>query len=233
VQGKEASGKPPGKHGDSPAFPDSGIIPESKNESFSIRVPSLSVRCLLPREVGSRIAGKSSLTYMSGIFRSAVLFGVFALLLHGAQAQSALAPVPAPLLSAQKVFLANGGADVVSTAAFRKAAEVNEPYNSMYNALQGWGHWQLVSSPDAADLVLVVRFGAPVAIYSKGMPLSDAPQEELTILDGKTHIPLWALAQPVQGAFRKTTWEKNYNDGIASLISELKALTAAPAPATP
>lgn len=187
---------------------------------------------LLFGRVRVRIAGKSSTTYMSGIFRFAFVFGFFALLLTGAHAQSPLAPVPSPLLSAQKIFLANGGADVVSTAAFKKAAEVNEPYNSMYNALRGWGHWQLVGSPSDADLVLAVRFAAPVAIYSKGMPLSYAPQEELTILDGKTHVQLWALTQPVAGAFRKTTWEKNYNDGIASLISQLKALTVA-APATP
>jgi hypothetical protein len=110
--------------------------------------------------------------------------------------------------------------------AFRKAAQVNEPYNSFYSALQGWGHWQLVGSPSEADLVLVVRFTAPLA---PGPGYS--PQVEVTLLDAKSRFPLWTLTQPVEGAFRKATWEKNYNDGIAALMSQLRALIAAPAPA--
>jgi hypothetical protein len=31
---------------------------------------------------------------------------------------------------------------------------------------------------------------------------SYAPQEELTILDGKTRAPIWTITQPVEGAFR-------------------------------
>jgi hypothetical protein len=112
--------------------------------------------------------------------------------------------------------------------AFKKAAQVNEPYNSLYIALQNWGHWQLAASPSDADLILVVRFTAPLiagGIYD--------PQINLTILDGKTRSPIWTLTQPVAGAFRKATWEKNYNDGTTSLVNQLKTLTAAPAAATP
>jgi len=165
---------------------------------------------------------------MSGTFRPVVFFSVFALLLPGVHAQSPLAPVPSPLLSAQKVFLANGGADPVSIEAFRKAAQVNEPYTSFYDALQSWGHWQLVSSPADADLVLVVRFTAPLAPGP-----SYSPQVEVKLVDGKTRFPLWTLTQPVEGAFRRTTCTRNYNDGIAALIGQLKTLTAPPGSATP
>lgn len=140
------------------------------------------------------------------------------------QAQQA-APIPAPILTARTVFLANGGVDAVSAETFKKAGETNEPYKSVYDALQTWGYWQLVSSPDAADLILTVRFTAPVASYGGGTPLSYAPQLDLSLTDIKTHTQLWVLTEPFKGAFRKATWDKNYTDGITDLISQLKTLT--------
>lgn len=136
------------------------------------------------------------------------------------------APIPAPILSAQKVFLANGGADAESAVVFEKANQVEEPYNSTYAALQAWGHWQLVSAPENSDLVLVVRFTAPADSVTKVY----APQIELTILDSKTHFPLWTLTQPVAGAFREATWKKNYAGGITEIVAQLKALVAPAAP---
>jgi hypothetical protein len=158
---------------------------------------------------------------MSRFIRPTLLLGVFALVLPilSAQQPATTAPIPAPLLSAQKVFLANGGTDSIGMDAFAKAAQVDEPYNSLYLALQSWGHWQLLSSPDGADLILVVRFTAPLVTGP-----SYAPQLELTILDGKTRAPLWSLTQPVEGAFRVATWKKNYADGIAALMGQLKTL---------
>lgn len=147
-----------------------------------------------------------------------------------AQQATPPAPIPAPILSAQKIFLANGGADVPAANIFHDAGQPNEPYNSTYSALKAWGHWQLVSSPENADLVLVVRSTAPVYDYSKGSPLSRSPQVELKILDAKTHFLLWTITQPVEGAFRESTWKKNYAAGISTLIDQLKSLTT---PATP
>ena len=45
-------------------------------------------------------------------------------------------PLPAPILSAQKVFLANGGAAPVLAKAFSEAGLTNEPYSSFYSALR-------------------------------------------------------------------------------------------------
>ena len=64
-----------------------------------------------------------------------------------------------------------------------------------------------------------MRFTAPLVTGP-----TYAPQLELTILDGKTHVPLWIFTQPVEGAFRKTTWKKNYSDGIAALMGQLRTL---------
>jgi hypothetical protein len=145
-------------------------------------------------------------------------------------AAPAAAPIPAPIFSAHTVFLANGGADAVASEAFKKAGQTNEPYASVYAALQSWGHWQIVSSPDAADLILTVRFTAPVADYSNGVPLSYTPQLDLSLTDTKTHTRLWVLTEPFKGAFRKATWDKNYAEGVAGLITQLKTLVTPAAP---
>lgn len=108
----------------------------------------------------------------------------------------------------------------------RRQTKSRSPYNSTYAALQAWGHWQLVSAPENSDLVLVVRFTAPADSVTKVY----APQIELTILDSKTHFPLWTLTQPVAGAFREATWKKNYAGGITEIVAQLKALVAPAAP---
>lgn len=140
-------------------------------------------------------------------------------------------PLPAPILSAQKVFLANGGAAPVLAKAFSEAGLTNEPYSSFYSALRSWGNWQILSSPDGADLVLVVSAEASPGTYYKGMPNYNLDLE-LRIIDGKTRLPLWTLRQPLEGAFLKSTFERNYRSSITGLITQLKQL-APPRPQTP
>jgi hypothetical protein len=146
-----------------------------------------------------------------------------------ASAQQPAAPIPAPILSAHTIFLANGGADAVASEFFKKAGQTNEPYASVYAALQSWGHWQLIASPDAADLILTVRFTAPVDSYSQGVPIY-TPQMDLTLTDTKTHTQLWVLTQTFQSALKKATWDRNYAEGIAGMMTQVKTLTS---PATP
>jgi hypothetical protein len=155
--------------------------------------------------------------------------------LAAAQQPAPAAPIPAPIVSAHTIFLANGGDDLVSADTLTRAGQpASDPYNSVYAALKTWGHWQLLSSPEGADLILVVRFSAPVYDYANGMPLSTSPQFEVTILDGKSGILLWTVLQPVAGAARKSTWAKNYAGGIDGAVQQLKAIAGGTAPpATP
>jgi hypothetical protein len=48
----------------------------------------------------------------------------------------------------------------------------------------------------------------------------------LTIVDAKTHFTLWTVAEAVKGVFLKTTWDKNFNQGISNLIDDSKRPTA-------
>lgn len=150
-----------------------------------------------------------------------------------AQQPTLSAPIPAPILSAHNIFLANGGSDLESVKEFQGADPTNEPYNSTYAALKAWGHWQLVSSPASADLVLVVRLKTQPNDYANGRPVSYSRQVELKIFDAKSRFLLWAFTQPIQKAILKSTGEKNYADAIQGLIIQLKLLTNPATPATP
>ena len=143
------------------------------------------------------------------------------------QKSAPVVPLPPQILTAKKAFISNAGLDAISLAAFRRAGDPNAPYNKFYLAMRTWGRWELVNTPADADLVLQLHFSAPVSDCVK--LTSYQPQLELAILDTKTHFRLWTLTEPVEGAYRKATFEKNVSKGIESLIDDLKQLAAGPA----
>jgi hypothetical protein len=50
----------------------------------------------------------------------------------------------------------------------------------------------------------------------------------LTILETKSHYLLWTVTEPVEGAVRKATWEKNFGQGMTNLLDDLKKLSGQP-----
>jgi hypothetical protein len=122
------------------------------------------------------------------------------------------APVPAPLFTAQKVFISN--------------AESTNPlevpylaYNAFYAGIKAWGKYDLVDSPADADLVFAVRF--------EGLP---APQLRLVISDAKTGVELWPLLEMVKGWSRQATGRKNFAIAMAALVYDVRVLTTPPPP---
>ncbi len=57
------------------------------------------------------------------------------------------APVPAPLLAAQKAFISNAGVDNTSLTVFKREGDVNQPYNRFYAANERVGQVQLMNAP--------------------------------------------------------------------------------------
>lgn len=152
-----------------------------------------------------------------------------AALAGGAEAQSSQAtapagPVPVQIASAKKVFVSNMGTDAMSTAAFKREQAENKPYNEIYAALKAWGRYQVVDTPGDADLVFEIGFSAP--IVGAGEPTAYGPQLNLSIVDARTHFRLWTLFEPVGGALRKSTWDKNFAAGMTNLMDDLKKLSA-------
>lgn len=139
-------------------------------------------------------------------------------------AASISAPVPESLASAKRVFIGNAGVDGTSFEAFAKAGDASEPYDVFYAAMKKWGRYELVGSPADADLVMEIRFAAPMT--DCGKLTSYKPAMELAVLDGKTHFQVWAITAPVEGAFRKSTWNRNIQTGAAMLVDGLKKISA-------
>jgi hypothetical protein len=88
----------------------------------------------------------------------------------------------------------------------------------------------LVSLPIVGEQVFEIRF--ITSLSGTGKIDSFTPELLLTIVDAKTHFTLWTVAEPVGGAFLKSTWDKNFNRGISNLMDDLKSLTAPDGAAT-
>ena len=140
----------------------------------------------------------------------------------GGKAAAVAAPMPSALQTAKRVFLGYAGVDGMSIPAFRRSGDINQPYNWVYAAMKNWGRYELVGSPADADLVFEISFSAPLVGADKLATF--APYLRLGILDARTHFVLWTIVAPVEGAYRKETWEKNFHAGVASLVSDLRAV---------
>ena len=123
------------------------------------------------------------------------------------------APVPLQILTAKKVFVSNGDGDEMFNVP-------NLTYNTFYAAMKSWGKYELVSAPADADLVLEVRFAS-----------GPYPALRLVILDPKTHVVLWHIVDAVQTWAREATGRKNFDQGMTTLVEEVKMLTSHDLPA--
>ena len=66
--------------------------------------------------------------------------------------QAPPAPIPAQILEAKKVFVANAGGDELSTDDPLFSGDPDRAYNQFYAAMKTWGKYELVSAPADADL---------------------------------------------------------------------------------
>ena len=135
------------------------------------------------------------------------------------------APVPTQIAAAHTVFLVNDGSD----PNFPLTAE--QSYNEIYSALKAWGHFQLVSSPDQADLVFQLRDIAPITDVTGGrggVYSIASPAFQLAIKDPKTNVTLWTITSPVQLAGRKTARARWLNIAITNMVSRVKVLANQP-----
>src|SRR6266478_3790075 len=67
------------------------------------------------------------------------------------------APIPAQILTAKKVFIANGGGDESRYEAASYSGGPDRAYNEFYAAMKTWGRYELVAAPGDADLVFDTR----------------------------------------------------------------------------
>jgi hypothetical protein len=146
-------------------------------------------------------------------------------------AQSAMpapkAPVPARILAAKKVFIANAGGDERSTTEALYSGGPDRAYNGFYAALKSWGHYELVSDPSDADLVFEIQFMVERPVL-KGESLTSSdydPEFRLTIHDPKTNVLLWGITVHAQSALLQGNRDKNFDSALARIVGEVQVLS--------
>jgi hypothetical protein len=142
----------------------------------------------------------------------------------------ATAPVPPAILAAKKIFIANAGAD---SGLFPHPFNGNpdRAYNQFYAALKTAGHWELVSSPSEADLVLELRLTAPYGPSNadKQKGASDPlPMFRLAIYDAGNHYLLWALTETIDAANLQKNHDRNFDDAVEAILKDFEILSGKP-----
>jgi hypothetical protein len=143
------------------------------------------------------------------------------------------APIPAPILSAKRVFIANGGGDESAYDPSQYGGGPHRAYNEFYAAIKAWGQYELVSAPGDADLVLEIRLAVIQLQRERVLAADDSvlydPQVTLIIREAKSHETLWGLTEHIQVAVLQSNREKNFEQALAKLVAEVKRI-AGPEP---
>jgi hypothetical protein len=143
-----------------------------------------------------------------------------------ATAGPAVAPIPPAVLRARTVFVANAGADA-GLFPHPFSGDASRGYEEFYRALREADEYELVAEPSQADLVLELRLMAPYGPQdvNKAKGAADPlPSFQLMIYDRPSHYVLWALTEPVALAVKQQTHDRNFDEAIMNLVSDLRAL---------
>ncbi len=152
------------------------------------------------------------------------------------------APVPTAITAAKKVFISNGGGvDLQDALDFTiVGGGLDHAYDQFYAAIKNWGKYDLVPLPSEADVVFKISFMvsdsglerlAPQSPFATITPVMG--QLRLTIVDPKTRVTLWTIADYAQGAVLQNNREKNFNRTMDTVVDRLKALVEPPATGRP
>ena len=135
-----------------------------------------------------------------------------------AHAQTAAAPVPSQFATARTVFLGAAGAPIGDT---KENLIVNMVYSGMYDALTSLKQYRLVTAPADADLSMEVS--AVVAVGAVNGTFNSVVLR-LVVRDTKTHALLWTIDEPLNGAFREKTFQRNVDSAAKEIAADLKSL---------
>lgn len=150
--------------------------------------------------------------------------------------QAPPAPIPSLILTAKKVFIANAGGDESLFDAPQYSGGPDRLYNEFYAAMKSWGRYELVDTPEDADLVFEIRLTVLLPERSEPLGGNNNPaydsQLHLAIRDVRSHETLWGLTEHAQTAILQGNRDRNFEQALAGIISELRRI-AGPAQAAP
>lgn len=132
------------------------------------------------------------------------------------------APLPGIVVKAQKAFLTNGGGSDLA-------------YDAFYAKMKEWGRYQVVGSPEEADLIIELayrvehggtRVWSSTNTYNGTTQVHSAqivdPQCVLTIYDAKSKNSLWSTIDHRRLARREKNREKETINSAERLVDELR-----------
>ncbi len=140
------------------------------------------------------------------------------------------APVPAQILAAKKVFIANAGGDEMTGDDQRFSGGPDRAYIEFYAAMKSWGRFEIVNSPSDADLLLEIRqYVSAVTPTGRGSS-SFIPQFQLKIRDAKSNTLLWGFNVHSYFGVGQADSDRNFSSAVGRLATELRILVAPPEP---
>jgi len=146
-------------------------------------------------------------------------------------------PIPTPIVTAKRVFIANAGGDDPGTIEPFFVGGADRSYNLFYAAMKIAGRYELVGSPAEADLLFEIRFivnpGPPDhVLQGTGGGIYD-PQFRLEIRDPKSNALLWAFTEHMEWAILQGNRNRNFDQASARIVSDVMALATRAASMTP
>jgi len=146
------------------------------------------------------------------------------------------APLPSAIVNAKTLFLVNGGGSSLA-------------YDEFYAQMKQWGKYQIVRSPDGADLIIELSYhvenggtrvwSSPASTYDYGSgewhtqqqthsaQIVD-PQLEMKVFDGKAKNLLWSAIDHRQLARKQKNRDKETINSADRLVGQLKTRVAIP-----
>ena len=126
------------------------------------------------------------------------------------------------IVNAKKIFLSNGGGN-------------NLAYDAFYSQMKLWGKYQVVGSPEEADLIVELsyrvedkgtRVWSSTNTYNNTTQVHSAhivdPQLILTFYDAKTKNSLWSETDHRRLARREKNREKETVNSAQRIVDDLK-----------
>jgi hypothetical protein len=136
------------------------------------------------------------------------------------------APIPAQILAAKRIFIANAGGDQMAPDDPIFSGGPDRAYNQFYAAMKDWGRFEIVGSPAEADLLIEVRQEVLMIVLGGKAGSSATPTFGLKIRDAKTNALLWGFH--VHGVFGlgQGNSDRNFDQAVDRLAMDLRMLVA-------
>jgi hypothetical protein len=161
--------------------------------------------------------------------RASSLFSLAILLSATSFAQTTLppaGPVPAQILAAKKVFIANAGGDEMAEGDPIFSGGPDRAYNQFYAAMKTWGRFEIVASPADADLLLEIRQEVQTVDLGGKAGSSEIPLFGLIIRDPRTNTQLWGFHVHSKFGVGQGNSDRNFDQAMDRLVSDLRAVVA-------